>query len=331
MWKNPSVHKFHRLFVALALCFITASPLFAADSITLHPRGGEPVQGEPFDTSEAGVRLKLEDGTYMSKPIPWGMLSQQDLQTLSSVYQSKPSVLAFIEPFKDTPVPEKIHKTDIGSTNAPPRLEYSAPKPFFSALASSPLGLLMLLLLYLGNLYAALEIAVFRSRPPAVVCGLAAVLPVLAPIMFLAMPTRVMHAAEESIAGPDAGLEAAIAADQAASSTHARSAPRHPTTQSVAAAATNLPATRVFARGQYTFNRRFFETQMPGYFAVVRPNQDKEMLLIIKAARGNYIAERISRISAADLFITVRKGHASEEIGVNFNEIQEVTLKHNDA
>ena len=79
------------------------------------------------------------------------------------------------------------------------------------------------------------------------------------------------------------------------------------------------------------FNRRFFETKFPGFFGVVRRDAEKDMIIFIKAARGQYIAERISRISANDIHAQVRKGQASEEVMIPFTEIQEVQYKHKDS
>jgi hypothetical protein len=269
----------------------------------------------------------------MAKPIPWGMLSQDDLKALQVQFAQNQKVLQFIEPFIAIPVAEKLQRTDIGTTNAVPRLERPPARSFFAALGGSAGGMLMLLLIYAGNLYAAYEIAIFRAQPMGLVCGVAAVVPVLGPILFLALPRREPRSVSEVYEVPDENLEAAIAAEQetapAAPASHAHGAPRHPTTQSVATAA-GVPAAKVFARGQFTFNRRFFETQMPGFFAVVRPNADKDTLLIFKASRGNFTAERISRITPNEAYITVRKGHASEEIIIPFNEIQEVILRHKD-
>ena len=69
---------------------------------------------------------------------------------------------------------------------------------------------------------------------------------------------------------------------------------------------------------------------MPGFFAIVRPEADKDTVLSIKSTRGNYIAQRICRISANELHVQVQKDSASQEIGVPFIEIQEVQLRHKD-
>jgi hypothetical protein len=98
-----------------------------------------------------------------------------------------------------------------------------------------------------------------------------------------------------------------------------------------AAAAAALPQTTSYQRGQFTFNRRFIETKFPGFFGVVRRDADKDMVLVIKAARGEYIGQRISRIAANDLHLQVQHGHATEEVMVPFQEIQEIRLKHKDA
>jgi hypothetical protein len=95
--------------------------------------------------------------------------------------------------------------------------------------------------------------------------------------------------------------------------------------------ASNLPASTKFQRGQFTFNRRFFETKFPGFFGVVRRDAERDMVLVIKSARGEYIGQRISRIAANDLHLQVQKGAVSEEVMIPFQDIQEIVLKHKDA
>jgi hypothetical protein len=149
------------------------------------------------------------------------------------------------------------------------------------------------------------------------------------------MPTRMKHsgaAAEEAPAEATPAV-AAEAADQV-NPMQAEGA-AHPSGLKLAhedtATKTALPETVVFQRGQYTFNRRFFETKFASFFGVVRRDADKDMVLVIKAHRGEYTTSRISRIAANDLHIQVQKGPASEEVLVPFQEIQEMRLKHKDA
>jgi len=113
--------------------------------------------------------------------------------------------------------------------------------------------------------------------------------------------------------------------EQAAGGLHIAHAEAH------AAPAADLPQTQVFQRGAFTFNRRFFETKFPGFFGVVRREAEKDLLLVIKAARGEYTGTRITRIAGNDLHLEIHKGAASEEVLIPFTEIKEVQLKHKDA
>ncbi|HEX4342233.1 MAG TPA: hypothetical protein VH255_02520, partial [Verrucomicrobiae bacterium] len=76
---------------------------------------------------------------------------------------------------------------------------------------------------------------------------------------------------------------------------------------------------------------RFFETKFPGFFGLVRRAGDKDMVLVLKTARGEYIGQRISRISANELHLQVEQGGASSEVMIPFNDIKEIQLKHQDA
>ncbi len=46
------------------------------------------------------------------------------------------------------------------------------------------------------------------------------------------------------------------------------------------------PPPKVFARGQFTFNRRFFETQLPGFFAMTRPEAERDTVLTFQTTRS---------------------------------------------
>jgi hypothetical protein len=92
-----------------------------------------------------------------------------------------------------------------------------------------------------------------------------------------------------------------------------------------------IPETVVYQRGQFTFNRRFFETKFSGFFGVVRRDADRDMVLIIQSSRGEYVGQRISRIAANDLHLQVQRGHASEEVMIPFVEVKEVRLRHRNA
>jgi len=203
----------------------------------------------------------------------------------------------------------------------------------------------VLVVLYAANLYAASEISRFRGRPVALVCGVSAVAPVLGPIVFLALPALERRGEEEEELAPSTAETSTFAVPNPPAAGSAETAVANPLQPDVpsaptilklshaepAQAATALPAAQIFQRGAFTFNRRFFETKFPGFFGVVRHGSDKDMVLLIKAARGEFVAERISRISANEFHAQVRKGEVTEEVIVPFTEIKEIQLKHKNA
>jgi hypothetical protein len=84
---------------------------------------------------------------------------------------------------------------------------------------------------------------------------------------------------------------------------------------------------QVFQRGQFTFNRRFFETKFSGYFALIRRDAEKNMELIVKTGRAQYVVERITRIATNEMHVEVGQGPVKKEIMVAFAEIVEIQLK----
>ncbi|HXG49725.1 MAG TPA: hypothetical protein VNO52_19050, partial [Methylomirabilota bacterium] len=212
----------------------------------------------------------------------------------------------------------------------PPRAERPDPKAGFGALFSSGLGLFLMVLLYAANVYGAFEIAIFKARPPLLVCGLSAVAPLVGPLIFLLLP-RWTPEEDEEMAGEEAAEEGdhapvfqtpGMARAQAAASAHAPAAP---------AGAGGPPPSQVFLRGQFTFNRRFFETKLAGFMRVVPSEAEKDMVLHVKSARGEHVASRIARVTPNDVALQITKGGASAEVVVPFAEISEVRVQHKDA
>lgn len=301
---------------------------------------GQTLTGEVLPTSanDQGVQIKIEEGNYQR--IPWASFSQEDLKKFSN----NPRMQQFVEPFVEITPEEKIQKTEV-KVKQPPRLERPAPQSILGALFSSGPGLFIMLLLYGATIYAGYEVSIFRAQPVALVCGLSAVpfLGVLAPIIFASLPTKMARAAQPEVppaaASPEAGAQAAAteAAETAALNPMAVAGAEHPAGLKLAAADTGqlhskaLPPTTSYKRGQFTFNRRFFETKFPGFFGVVRRDADRDMVLVVKSARGEYFGTRISRIAPNDLHLEIQRGAASEEVLIPFVEIQEIHLKHKDA
>ena len=314
--------------------YLIALVLFSLIAVTARAEdfklaNGETLSGEvlPSSANDSGVQVKIAEGEY--KRVPWASFSQDDLKKFSHDKKMEP----FVEPFIEISQEEKAKKTEV-NIKQPPRLERTAKQTLIGAFFGSGLGLLIVVLLYAANLFAAYEVAIFRVQPMPLVCGISAVLPLIGPIIFMAMPTKVVPAEPTWAAAPEAGTEAAetpdvvnpMQGDVAAHPVGLKLADTQPTPGGPA-----VPATTTFQRGQFTFNRRFFETKFPGFFGVVRRDADKDMVLAIKSSRGYFNGQRISRIAANDLHLEVHKGHASEEVMIPFAEIQEIQLKHKDA
>jgi len=291
-----------------------------ADTFQLN--NGETLVGEVVVSAanDVGITIKVGEGDY--KKVPWENFSQPDLKKFAQTKKLE----TFVEPYIEITHEEKAKKTE-GNIKQPPRLERVAKHSLFGAFFGSGLGVLIVLLLYAANVYAAYEIAIFRARPVPLVCGVAAVLPVAGPILFLSLGTRLQSAEMKWDAAPEAAASPTAEAVNPMQSEVPRVAGLKLSHTEPAPKPAAQAATTTFQRGQFTFNRRFFETRFPGFFGVVRRDADKDMELIIKSARGFFVGQRISRIAANDLHLEVHKGHASEEVMIPFTEIQEVQLK----
>lgn len=204
------------------------------------------------------------------------------------------------------------------------RLALLPKESLFGALVASSVGLVTLLLIYMANLYAAYEIAACRAQPIALVMGVAVVLPVLGPVIFLALPKRaapVQPVAHDPAAAPHAFAVGGAAAP-AAAGIHISDA-----SWRGAAAAAAPSEVQVFQRGQFTFNRRFFETKLSGYFALIRRESEKNMVLTVKTGRAQHVVERITRISTNEMHVEVGHSAVKQEVMVPFAEIIEIELK----
>lgn len=314
------MRKIHFLCFGILVCSWLAGGALAG---TYAVAGGQTVSGEPASLNDVGVVFKQDDGSF-SERVSWGKLSQDDLKKLAA---TSAKAKALIEPYLEPTVEEKhaAEKAPIVIKTDYEKIDRPATGSLLKGLFSSGVGLFGLMLLYAANIYAGYEVSVFRARSPGLVCGVSAALPVLGPVIFLSMPTQIESKAdlvqEPAREKESYQVEGVLPEAEAAALD----------LQAQEAAANALPATQHFPRGQFTFNRRFIETKFGGFFSVVRRDADKDMLLIFRAARGEHVAQRISRISADELYIQAVTGQASQEVMIPFLEIQEIILKHKDA
>ena len=313
-----------RGFKLIGLCFLALWTLsLRAESFQLND--GRTLTGEllPSSANDAGVQIKTGDGTY--DKVSWSDFSQAALKEIAQ----KPKLGQFVEPFIEIPQEERMKKTEVPVKKDYPRLDLPAKGSLPGSLLGSSVGLVMLLLIYGANIYAGYVIAAVRAYPPAMVCGIAAAAPILGPVVFLCLPTRMDKAAEAApVEAPAQEIITSSFAGDPNAAEHATGL--HFADQPPADAAV-LPQTQIFQRGQFTFNRRFIETKFSGFFGLVRRDTDKDLLLVLKTARGEFIAHRITRIAANDMHVEIHKGAATAEVIIPFGEIQEIQLKHQDA
>jgi hypothetical protein len=281
---------------------------------------GTSMTGDVVSFNDSGIILRTPDDKYTNR-LPWAKFSQDALKQLAQ----NPKIKPFVDPFIEIPASAKPKRPQI-QINQVSRLEQPPKESLLGALFASSVGLVSLLLIYAANIYAGYEIAVVRARPIALVMGVAAVLPILGPIIFLSMPTYVPPAPVEeqtlqdaqtfSVPGQPPEVAAAAGGVRIAEASWQKSA---------------VPETQVFQRGQFMFNRRFFETKFSGFFSIIRREAEKDLVLIVKSMRGQFEVKRITRIAANDVHFEIAKGSASAEVMVPFAEIQEIQLKHKDA
>ena len=306
-----------RRFLWTIFGFWLCGLLAAAGADTYPLTDGTSVTGDVISYNDNGIVFRLNVDKY-SQRVPWTKFTQDALKLLAN----NPKVRPLAEPFIETPPPSREKKGEI-KVHEVSRLELPPKQSLFGALFASSVGLVVLLLIYVANIYAAYEIAACRAQPIALVMGVAVVLPVLGPIIFLSMPRRVatpQAAATHPAAAPHTFAVGGAAAP-AAAGIHIVEASWH------GAPAAAPAEVQTFQRGQFTFNRRFFETKFSGYFAVIRREAEKNMELTVKTGRAQYVVERITRIATNEMHVEVGLSAVKNEIMVPFADIVEVQLK----
>lgn len=287
---------------------------------------GDVYVGEVSAADPDGLIVRLQTGTF-SPRIDWAKLDEGTLKSLAR----HPRAGRFVEPLLEPPAEEiaraEARKIDVRQPERVARPPTDiAGKGVYAAL-TTPNGLMLLGLLYLANLYAAYEIARFRWRPVPLVCGISAVLPVIGPTIFLALPRReeeeVVSATDEAVAAQSLNVPAQPAAAAAATA-----APGSASLGVRNAPGPNEGLPRQFRRGETTFNRRFFETQFPSFFKVVASEADKDLVLEVTTASGVTVATRIARIGGTDLALKAADG---SETAVEFAQVLEVKLRDRNA
>ena len=280
---------------------------------------GDVYKGQAASFGEEGLIVRQDIGVF-SPRVHWIKLTQDTLKRLAQ----NPKIAPFAEPFIELPLdtaPKKKAK-DI-KIKPVQRAERVTERPTLIAAITTPVGLAILGILFLGNLYAAYEIAVYRGRPFALVCSVSALLPFIGPILFLATPAAgavTVDVEDAEAAGPAEGVNP-LAATGAKSSGLSVAAGHEK-------AAGGDAGPKVYKKGEFTFNRRWFETTFTGFFRVIPSEAEKNLVLVVKAGRNDYVAKRITRISMTELHLQLLSGG---EVATTFDEIHEVQVRNKDA
>lgn len=311
--------------------FAVVAPVCFGDEFKL--TDGTTIWGTVSDSDETGVVFRLDSGGFSDR-ISWSKFSDPTLEVLVR----DPQMREFAEPFIPVPpdarpMPRKVVIREYE------RVDLPAGKTGLFSSVTSPIGLLILALLYAANLLAGFEVAIYRNRPVAVVCGVSAILPLVGPIVFLASPSLELEggvAYDEGTAEfePEPGAAAAGVGTPGGTTSRQVGKPA-PAAGGLRVAAGHKPGAaataekKVYSRGEYTLNRRFIETQFSGFFRVVPLEAEKDLVMVVKTPKQEYIAKRVTRISATELFLQpIQAG--TKEVKVSLGEIAQVIIRHKD-
>ncbi len=295
------------------------------------------IKGKPSAFDENGVVFNLDTGGF-SHRVAWGKFTQDSLKRLAQDEKLRSMAEPFIEiPPEARPKPKPIILKQV------PHVERPVGRTTFLSSFTTPLGLAIVGLLYAANLFAAYEIGRYRNRPIAGVCGISALLPLLGPLIFLASPT---------LGEPETGEAEMAVAETTAPGVPAAGSPGGSTSRKLGAVGVQPPAgggglrvaataekpgagggqsaRKIFKRGDFTFNRRFMETQFSGFFRIVPLESEKDLVMVIHTAKQEHVGRRISRISANDMYLQLQQGGGTKEVRVSFGEIAQITVRHKD-
>jgi hypothetical protein len=330
-----------RLFKLFCLAWMAGFALSSACAVTFQTTDGATITGDILDIKDEGVLIRTSSGDYPPR-MTWDQFTQAGLKALLSEARStqeRAMIEALIDVLPKTSQPPK----DIvlkPVTNPPRPRDHLG----FLALFSSSLGVGILLALYGATLLAAYEVALYKDQPIGVVCGLASVpiLGILSPIYFFFIKTTPIQLISETPRPAKKGESTQGTTSELAgapSPSPDLAEPDPAAAQSLANAVgpaqksepkRTIPAPVVFHRGEYSFNRRFFETRLANFQRVVPSAIDKDMVLWIKAIRGEYTGRRITQITPNDLRLQVFKADATADETIPFVEILEVQIRHKD-
>lgn len=309
---------------------------------------GQTLSGDPISFNETGLIVRLSDGTVSTRT-PWAQFSQESLKQILAEAKN-PNHKAFVEPLIEETIEKETKRNEIVIKKVETPVRPTGSLGIFEGF-SSPVFLIIFAIIYFANIYAGFEIAFYKNLRPVVVCVVSAFLPIAGPIIYLCLPgkpdpmqgelyaaaqpppepveeTPVGSATSEAVSAPVVG---SVSGNPLATQPRAQSHPTLKLAHEEPPPAPAAPAPIVFSRGEFSFNRRFFETKLAGFFRVVPGEAERDMVIVIKSLRGDFTGKRISRVTQAELFLQVFKDNATHDEMIPFTEVQQVSIQHKDA
>ena len=298
------------LFI-FSLWFAVVSLAAAAETLSLTDGGS--VTGDIIKFDDSGIMVKTPEETYTN--VLWGRFSQASLKQLAG----NPKIKFFAEPFLDPDPKQHSQKEDISiNKDIKNKLNLPSNPSILGGLFTSSLGWFLLFVVYAANLLAAYEIAIVKARSAAQVMGLSAILPIIGPIIFLVMKMNTGPTAAEKEA--EAIAAEVMAAQHVPGKIEIGEASWKQPEQ---AAQAKKAEPQIFARGKFTFNKRFVETKFADFMGAATGAQAKSFSMSVKTSKEEFAVERITSVAVAEIIFEVaQRGPVTAQL----TDIQEIKL-----
>lgn len=272
---------------------------------------GGAVTGDIVKFDDSGIMIHTPEEVYTN--VPWGRFSQDALKQLSANAKIK----GFVEPFVAPDESQRPAKAEV-KINSVMRMDRPEPS-LFGGLLKSGLGMFILLLVYVANLYAAFEISIVKARAPVQVMGLAAILPIIGPVIFLILPMPPARPVEEEISETAAAPGAAVPGKKMQEQIQIGDASWK---TGGGDEREKKPEAQIYARGKFTFNKRFIETRFAAFIGAADGEQAKKFGMELRTMKEQLTVERIAQVGATELILETPRG----QITVPMADIQEIKL-----
>jgi hypothetical protein len=291
-----------KILLNLGLCFGLIALAASADTLKLSD--GSSLTGDIVKYDDSGVMLHLSGDTYTN--ILWAQFSQDALQQLSA----NPKIQPLVEPFIEPTEAQRPPSPEI-QVNPVSRLELPADPSVLGGWMKSSVGIFILFVLYAANLFAAFEISVVKARAAAQVMGVAAVLPVIGPIIFLILPMQEQKPVEETVASEPFPEGEKTPEEIQIVEASWKTTPEE-----------KKPEPQVYARGKFTFNKRFVETKFASFMGEGKGDAAK-FTMEVKTFKEQFTVERIMQVAVSEVILeTLQRG----QVTVPLADIQEIKL-----